>query len=85
MQNWVLSDALYFRLDDSRVVESEAVQDGVVLDYDANNQVVGIEILGVVNRIDPSDLRSMHFEVAGAESHGRLTARYRDNRDPQRR
>jgi uncharacterized protein YuzE len=66
MQNWVLSDALYFRLDDSRVVESEAVQAGVVLDYDANNQVVGIEILGVVNRIDPSDLRSMHFEVAGA-------------------
>ena len=60
------SDALYFRLDDTPIVESEAVQDGVVLDYDENDQVVGIEILGVVNRIDPVELRSMHFEVAEA-------------------
>src|SRR5207344_2079585 len=37
--------ALYLRLDDSQIVESREVVPGVVLDYDAHNQVVGIELL----------------------------------------
>ena len=37
------ADALYLRLDESRIVESEEVAPGVVLDYNAENQVVGIE------------------------------------------
>ena len=57
------SDALYVRLDDTPVMESETITPGVILDYDEKDQVVGVEILGVVNRIDPGELRSMHFEV----------------------
>lgn len=38
-------DALYLRLDDSKVVESEEVKPGIVLDFNANNQIVGIEVL----------------------------------------
>ena len=38
-------DALYFRLDDSKVVESEEVKPGIVLDFNAKKQVVGIEVL----------------------------------------
>ncbi len=37
------ADALYLRLDESRIVESEEVPPGVVLDLHAENQVVGIE------------------------------------------
>jgi hypothetical protein len=44
-------------------VESETVRPGVTLDCDARDQVVGVEILGVVNRIDRGQLRSMRFEV----------------------
>ncbi|MEK6410031.1 MAG: DUF2283 domain-containing protein [Acidobacteriota bacterium] len=33
------ADALYLRLDDSRIVESEEVAPGVVLDYNEQNQV----------------------------------------------
>ena len=39
------NDALYLRLDDSEIVESEEVQDGIILDYNAAGQVVGVEIL----------------------------------------
>jgi len=38
-------DALYLRLDDSKVVESEEVKPGIVLDFNAKKQVVGIEVL----------------------------------------
>mgnify|MGYP001598577667 CR=1 FL=1 len=41
------ADALYLRLDESRIVESEEVRPGVVLDYDKDDQVVGIEMLGL--------------------------------------
>ena len=39
------ADALYLRLDDSPIVESEEVAPGVVLDYNQANQVVGVEML----------------------------------------
>ena len=32
------NDSLYFRLDESRIVESEEVQPGVILDYDEKDQ-----------------------------------------------
>ncbi len=41
------ADALYLRLDDSRIVDSEEVSPGVVLDYNENDQVVGVEILDI--------------------------------------
>ncbi|MEW5872531.1 MAG: DUF2283 domain-containing protein, partial [Chloroflexota bacterium] len=47
------NDALYFRLDEAAIVESEEVQPGVILDLDVNGQVVGIEILGLSARTEP--------------------------------
>jgi len=58
------ADALYLRLDDSEIVESEEVQPGVVLDFDALSQVVGVEIRGVKGRIPIESLRQIHFAVA---------------------
>lgn len=58
------SDALYFRLDDSRIVQSEEVKPGIVLDFNEQNQVVGVEILGAGKRVPESSLKQMHFEVA---------------------
>ena len=43
-------DAFYFRLDESRVVESEEVRPGVILDFDANDRVVGVEFLRISER-----------------------------------
>ena len=36
------ADALYLRLDESKIIESEEVQPGIVLDYNADNQVIGV-------------------------------------------
>ena len=56
--------ALYLRLDDSTVVESEEVRPGVVLDFNAQDVVVGIEIRRVKERVPLANLRQMQFEVA---------------------
>lgn len=58
------SDALYLRLDESRIIESEEVQPGIVLDFNANNQVVGVEILRVKKRVPLADLKYLDFKVA---------------------
>lgn len=58
------NDALYFRLDESAIVESEEIKPGVILDYDANNNVVGIEILGISRRVPVEMLKSLQFETA---------------------
>ena len=58
------SDALYFRFDDSEIVESEEVQPGVILDFDVRGQIVGIEILHISERVDPQGLNVLQFETA---------------------
>ena len=58
------TDALYLRLDDSKIIESAEVQPGIVLDYDANNQVVCVEILRVQERVPAADLKRLDFKVA---------------------
>ena len=57
------NDALYFRLDESTIVESEEVQPGVLLDFNAENQVVGVEILNLTTRVRPEGLRVLQFET----------------------
>jgi uncharacterized protein YuzE len=58
------SDALYFRLDESRVVESEEIRPGVILDYDEDDRVVGVEFLGVSLRATKEELSSLQFQTA---------------------
>ncbi len=57
------NDALYFRLDDSRIVESEEVRPGVILDFDEKDQVVGIEFLGISARATREELTSLQFQT----------------------
>jgi uncharacterized protein YuzE len=58
------ADALYLRLDESKIVESEEVKPGIVLDFNESKQVVGIEILRVKNRVPLANLKQMLFEIA---------------------
>ncbi|HZQ72191.1 MAG TPA: DUF2283 domain-containing protein [Burkholderiales bacterium] len=57
-------DALYLRLDDSKVVESEEVQPGIVVDFNAKKQVVGIEVLQAKRRVSKDDLEQLKLLVA---------------------
>jgi len=58
------NDALYFRLDESEIVESEEVQPGVILDYDAKGNVIGIELLGISKRVSSENLKNLQFETS---------------------
>ncbi|HEY0555253.1 MAG TPA: DUF2283 domain-containing protein [Thermoanaerobaculia bacterium] len=57
------NDALHFRLDESKIVESEEVEPGVVLDFDKDGRVVGMEMLGLSTRTEPETLRVLRFET----------------------
>ncbi|MBM3385537.1 MAG: DUF2283 domain-containing protein [Betaproteobacteria bacterium] len=57
-------DALYLSLDDSEVVDFEEVRPGIVLDFNADKQVVGIELLELKRRVPQADLKQLEFEVA---------------------
>lgn len=57
------ADALYLRLGDSPIVESEELRPGLVVDLDEQGEVVGLEILDIGRRISLADLKRMDFEV----------------------
>ena len=47
-------DALYVRLTESKIIESEQVQPGIVLDFDEAGKVVGLEVLNASKRQTPA-------------------------------
>jgi uncharacterized protein YuzE len=57
------ADAIYIRLKAGTVVESEEVRPGVVLDFDAEGKVLGIEMLDVSERTD--NPRELAMELVG--------------------
>lgn len=57
------NDALYIRLDESKIVESEEIQPGIILDYNDKGQTVGIEILGIKKRVPIEQLKKLQFET----------------------
>jgi uncharacterized protein YuzE len=57
------SDALYLRLDEARIVASEEVRPGVVLDFDEDDNVVGVEILALSGRANSEALQRFEFQT----------------------
>src|SRR5262249_21816302 len=58
------ADAVYLNLTDRPIKDSEEVADGIVVDYDANGRIVGIEILDASKRTeDPSVLKQFSFDL----------------------
>lgn len=57
-------DAIYLRLDDSKIIESEEVAPGVVLDFNDRNEVVGIEMLNLSKRTSAFDPSLLEVETA---------------------
>ena len=57
------ADALYLRLDDSKIIESEEVAPGVILDYNENDEVVGVEMLYLSKRTSNLKTTALEFEA----------------------
>jgi YD repeat-containing protein len=58
------ADAVYVNLTDRPIQGSEELADGVIVDYDAEGRIVGIEILDASKRTgDPGVLKQFSFEI----------------------
>jgi len=57
------NNALYFRLDENAIVESEEVRPGVILDFDSKGKVVGVEFLNISERVSKEDLTTLQFQT----------------------
>jgi uncharacterized protein YuzE len=57
------ADALYLTLDESEVMDSEEVSPGIIVDYNAENNVVGIEMLYLSKRTPKLNTQKLEFET----------------------
>lgn len=57
------TDSLYIHLSDRPSVDSDEVNDGVVLDYDENGILVGIDVQHASQRADISKLAISHLPL----------------------
>ena len=56
------ADAIYISFHEEEVDRSEEIQDGVVVDFNAQGRLIGIEVLDVSKRFETSDISSIHIE-----------------------
>ncbi|MEK7395313.1 MAG: DUF2283 domain-containing protein [Candidatus Poribacteria bacterium] len=53
------ADAIYIELKDVKIANSDEITDDVIVDYDENGNIAGIEILAVSRNVD--DIRQVIF------------------------
>ena len=59
------ADALYLELDEAPAAESREISPGVILDYNAEGKVVGIEMLYLSKRVSAEKLGRVQLETVG--------------------
>ena len=57
------SDALYLRLSEESIEESEEVSPGVIIDFSKPGKVVGIEIIGLKEKFSPEELSRINVDI----------------------
>ena len=58
------ADAVYLNLTDRPIQESQEVADGIIVDYDDQGRIVGVEILDASKRTDdPAVLKQFSIEM----------------------
>lgn len=57
------NNAMYIRFTNSAIVESEEIKNGIIIDYDDNNTVVGIEILDISKHYPDADLENVQIDT----------------------
>ncbi len=62
------ADALYIRLKETDIKNSDEIADDIIMDYDENGNVVGIEILSASQKADVHQLIIQAFEKVMVES-----------------
>jgi len=59
------ADAVYLNLTDRPIKDSGEIADGIVVDYDHEGRIVGIEVLDASRRTgDPAALKQFSFDTS---------------------
>ena len=56
-------DALYIKLREAKIVDSEDLDEGITVDLDEKGHIVGIEILDAHEKVDRTDLLKIEQEM----------------------
>ena len=62
------ADAIYVYFKEEYVASSKEVEDGIVIDFDEQGQLVGIEVLDVSKRFKLSDIVNVNIENLPVEA-----------------
>lgn len=64
-------DILYIRLKETPYHESDEIKEGIILDYDKEGNIIGIEILDASEYLSPDELATVNFDISRAIVHQR--------------
>jgi uncharacterized protein YuzE len=62
------ADAIYVYFKEDAVARSKEIEDGVVIDFDKEGQLIGIEVLDVSQRFTLSDIVNVNIENLPVEA-----------------
>ena len=57
------SDALYFRISEDKIKDSEEVKPGIIVDFSKSGKVVGIEVLGLKRQFSIDELSKIQVDL----------------------
>ena len=63
-------DAIYFELNATTSYDSDEIEDGIIIDYDQDNNVIGIEILNFKQKLE----RGLNIDTLPFPDHERVNA-----------
>ena len=55
-------DALYIRIQEKEVSRTKEIEEGINLDIDEDNKIIGLEIIGATERYEQSDILNISTE-----------------------
>jgi uncharacterized protein YuzE len=60
------ADAIYLRLKETPYYESDEIKEGLILDYDKEGNLIGVEILDASEYLSPQELATLSFNIERA-------------------
>ena len=61
------ADAMYIKFREGEYEISEEIREGIIIDFDKDNEIIGMEILDVKEKLTPSSVAEMSFKYSKIE------------------
>lgn len=55
------ADAIYIQIQEKKVASSREIEEGVVIDFDESNKVIGFEVLNASKKFDIKDIAAVNI------------------------